>query len=408
MAPGMEKGKIGYANALQITLDTISPLAGEWVDLAGCSDRIAYETLCARVDSPSSDASMKDGYAVRSSEIRAAAPENKFELNVIDMAAAGIPARETITGNTAIRIQTGAEIPRGADAVLAEEFASRDGDRIRVFNNANPGRNILPKGADISVGESLVSRGSRLHPGTIGLLAAGGYSRLKVFRRPNVALIATGDELVTPGQPLPEGKLYASNIEIINAWCRRLGISTSYSVLKDKMEPIARKLAETIATHDAVITSGGAWTGDRDLVATTLAALGWKRLFHRIRMGPGKAVGFGVLNEKPVFLLPGGPPSNLMAFLQIALPGLLKLGGHKSPGLPRMVVRLNHELTGRNPEWTQFVYGTFATGDSHTAFESLRQVSRLKAMALAQGIVAIPEGVESLGAGRLVEAQLLI
>ena len=112
-----------------------------------------------------------------------------------------------------------------------------------------------------------------------------------------------------------------------------------------------------------MITSGGAWTGDHDMVAQVLEGLGWKEVFHRIRIGPGKAVGFGMLNNKPVFILPGGPPSNLMGFLQIALPGLLALSGHANPGLPRINARLASELRESDLDWTDFFFGTLEFND---------------------------------------------
>ncbi len=179
-------------------------------------------------------------------------------------------------------------------------------------------------------------------------------------------------------------------------------------ILDDKKEIITGKIKEVIATHDAVLTSGGAWTGDRDFVAETLNTLGWKKLFHSIRIGPGKPVGFGMLNQKPVFILPGGPPSNLTAFLQIALPGLLRLGGHAVPALLRIMVKLERELICRHIDWTEFVYGQLILGEEHTLFKPLKLSSRLKSMARAEGVIAVPEGVKSLPAGAMVTAQVFI
>ena len=404
----MQKEQMGYTEALRLTLETIGPLGADRVSLSECSDRIVSEDLYSQVYSPSIDSSMKDGYAIKSVEIQNATSKSKVTLKVIDMAAAGIPAQKAVTGGTAIRIQTGAKIPEGADAVLAEEFTSRKVDVLTVFNNAQAGRNILPKGADVGEGELVATKGNRLTPGMIGMLAAAGYSQVPVYRRPSLAILATGDELVLPGQPLPDGKLYASNLEMLKAWCRRYGIRTSFSILIDKPDIITQNIAKVIETHDAVITSGGAWSGDRDFVAETLDTLGWKKIFHWIRIGPGKPVGFGMLNNKPVFLLPGGPPSNLTAFLQIALPGLLKLGGHSRPSLPSMPVKLGDELICRHIDWTEFVYGTLIAGDEYTIFKPLKLASRLKSMAGAEGVIAIPEGVKSISAGAIVTAQLLV
>jgi molybdopterin molybdotransferase len=403
-----KKQMTGYEEALKVTLETISPLGSDRVDLAECSDRIVSENLYSQVDSPSIDASMKDGYAVRSDEIDLATPQNSVRLKVIGVAAAGGSTHKEVTSGTAIRILTGAKVPDGANAVLAEEFTTRREDILKVFNNAEPGRNIMLKGTDVAAGELIAAKGSRVSPGMIGILAAGGYGMLPVYHQPRVAILATGDELVIPGQPLPDGKLYASNIEMLKAWCLRYGMHTTFSILGDKHEIITEKIAAVIDTHDAVITSGGVWTGDRDFVADTLDTLGWKKLFHRIRIGPGKAVGFGKLNSKPVFLLPGGPPSNLIGFLQIALPGLLRLGGYNTPPLPRIMTKLQDELIGRNTNWTEFVFGHLVAGDEHTIFKPLKLASRLKSIASAECVIAIPEGVKSLPAGAIVNAQLFV
>ena len=406
----MNKEKMmGYREALRLTLETISPLDGdEVVALSGCLGRVLFEDLYSRVDSPSIDASMKEGYAVRSQEIRQASPQNPARMTVIGISAAGNPSDKEVFAGTAIRVLTGAKIPAGADAVLAEEFAACEGNSLTVFNTAEPGRNILSRGADVRMGELIAARGSRLTPGMIGTLAAAGYGAVKVFRQPRIAILATGDELVVPGQPLPDGKLYASNLEMLKAWCLRYGMPTSFYILDDKKEIITGKIEEVISTHDAVLTSGGAWTGDRDFVADTLNALGWKKRFHSIRIGPGKPVGFGMLNQKPVFILPGGPPSNLTAFLQIALPGLLRLGGHNSPSLPRIMVKIEKELISRHIDWTEFVYGQLILGEAHTLFKPLKLSSRLKSMAHAEGVIAVPEGVKSLPAGATVAAQVFL
>ena len=228
-----------------------------------------------------------------------------------------------------------------------------------------------------------------------------------MVRSPDVAIIATGDEVVAPGQPLPEGKLFASNITTLGSWCRRYGMLPDLNVVKDEEQLIGEALSRSAQAADAIITSGGAWTGDRDLVVRILETLCWRQVFHRIRIGPGKAVGFGLLQHKPIFILPGGPPSNLMGFLQIALPGLLKLAGHQQYGLPSINVRLTTELAGRSADWTQFFYGTLETTADLPVFHALRGKSRLRSMAEAQAVVAVSEGKTLLPAGTVVSAQLL-
>lgn len=400
---------LGYDQALKITLETISPLgSGGEVILAEAVNRVLFKDLYSRVNSPSIDASMKDGYAVISEEIRYAAPQFPVHLKLTGTAAAGATVNIRVDPGCAVRILTGAGIPEGATAVLAEEFAIRENDGIRVVNDAEPGRNILLTGTDVKAGEQVAEKGSSLTPGLIGTIAAAGFGRVPVFRRPKVAILATGDELVIPGDPLPDGKLYASNLEMLKAWCLRFGMPTSFYLLNDTFEIITRTIETAVETHDAVITSGGAWTGERDFVGKTLHGLGWKKIFHAIRMGPGKAVGFGMLNKKPVFMLPGGPPSNLTAFLQIALPGLLRLAGHSDPGLPRIKVKLQESLNGGHVDWTEFIYGHLSPGEDHTLFSPLKLTRRLHSMASAQGAVAMPEGVTSLPEGSMITAQFFL
>ncbi|RJQ86469.1 MAG: molybdopterin molybdenumtransferase MoeA [Desulfobacteraceae bacterium] len=402
-----EKTPIGLQEALALTMANIRPLSAQSVALADAVDRIAAEDLVAQVDSPSVDASLKDGYAVVAQSVAAASSAHAVRLKLAGHAAAGGDAAHRILPGTTIRVLTGAAIPEGADAVVSEEFTFRE-DREVVFTHfAESGRNVMAKGSDVAAGEPIVRAGQILRPGRLGLLAAAGHSRISVVRRPTVAILATGDEVVAPGVPLPAGKLYASNLLALTAWCRRYGMATLPAIVRDDAEALFDTLRTFGPQADAIITSGGAWSGDRDLVAGVLRQLEWRQVFHRIRMGPGKAAGFGMLADKPVFILPGGPPSNLIGFLQIALPGLLKQSGHPHPGLRKISARAAQDLAGRNRDWTHFVFGKLEWQTDPPLFVPLRQRSRLNAMAEATAVAAIPEGCRQIDAGSLLPAQLL-
>jgi molybdopterin molybdotransferase len=364
------------------------------------------EDMTALVNSPSSNTSLKDGYAIRYQDIAGASPSDPVELKLLGVAAAGATPPHRVQPRSAVRILTGAVIPEGADAVVSEEYTQTKDDRVMVFNHAEPGRNILAKGSDISVDELVVKGGSRLSPSKIGLLAAAGHNNIKVIKKPQVAILATGDEVLLPGQPISQGQLYASNMVTLNAWCKRYALDTSLDVVRDDAQKIRKKLSRAAQTHDAVLTSGGAWRGDRDLVARTLKELGWRRVYHRVRMGPGKAIGFGFLYDTPVFILPGGPPANLMAFLQLALPGLLKLAGYLKFQLPRKVATISETVNGRI-DWTQFISGKFEIRDGKPHFNPLKYKSRLKSMAEAEGILTIPEGTDHIPIGTEVLVSLL-
>jgi len=403
----MKHLSLGLSEALALTLQHIRPLGIEDVDLSESTDRIAAADLCALVDSPTIDSSLKDGYAVISREIAGASDEKPVRLRLSGHMEAGGKANLDLLSGTTIRVLTGARIPRGADAILSEEFAQPERDDILAMNSAGPGRNILSRGTDVKCRSCIVKKGQRLSPGIVGLVAAAGHSRVPVFKNPTVAIIGTGDEIVAPGEALSEGKLYASNILTSHAWCRRYKMKTAMAVVHDDIDTLTKTFTKLSAGADAIVTSGGAWTGDRDFVAQVFEGLGWKQYFHRIRIGPGKAVGFGMLREKPVFILPGGPSSNLMGFLQIALPGLLTLAGHTNPHLPVVNARLGDDLEGRQRDWTNFFFGRLEEGGEFPVFYPLRDSSRLRAIAEADAIAGIPEGHDPLAKGSVVPVQVL-
>ncbi len=397
----------GYTEALHMILTQLRPLPPAAVPLDGCEGFNLAENVTALVDSPSVDTSMKDGYALRAEDAAPGDNPDPQPLDIVGRVAAGGAPPVGLKPFTALRILTGGALPPGADTIVAEEFVRVAKGRVQVTRPTEKGRNIRPRGSDTAVGERLLSAGQPLTPGAIGLLAAAGHAEARVHPKPRVAIIATGDEVLLPGQPLADGKLYASNLLTINAWCRRLGMPTTPDVVGDRTEALVERLERAVREQDAIVTSGGAWTGDKDLVAHALAELGWRPHFHRLRLGPGKAAGFGFLQTKPVFLLPGGPPSNLVAFLVLALPGLLRLGGCDQPGLPRTQATLATAVKG-NRRWTQALFGELEARDQVLVFHPhQRRGSRLKRMARAHGLLLIPEGQDGFAAGDPVSVQLL-
>ena len=406
--PIIKSLSLGLNEALRLTLEGVKPLPAEQVALVDSVGRTAASELFALVDSPSTDASLKDGYAVISREVAHATAQDPVRLRLLGAMAAGAERKDIlIKPGTTVRVLTGARIPSGADAVVPEEGVRREEGDVMIETSAEPGANILPRGTDVSFRTCILRSGRHISPGMAGLLAAAGHSKIPVFRNPVVGIIGTGDEIVQPGEPLTEGKLYASNIMTLAGWCNRYRMKSLMTIVRDDHDAIFRALERLSGETDAVITSGGAWTGDRDMLARVLAGLGWKEVFHRIRIGPGKAVGFGTLDEKPVFILPGGPPSNLMGFLQIALPGLLALSGHESPGLPRINARLASQLKGRDQDWTDFFFGTLELDDGMPTFHPLIDPSRLRSIAEATAVASIPEGQDCLLEGSIIPVQLL-
>jgi len=397
---------LGLEEALRLTLESITPLSVENVSLVDSVDRIAVRDLFALVDSPSTDSSRKDGYAVLAHEVAGATVENPVRLRLLGSMAAGGQTDIQVTEGTTVRVLTGARIPTGADAVVAEEYTRKEHSDVLVESFAQP-KNVLRRGSDVAMGQWILRTGRRISPVMAGLLAAAGHSRVPVFRNPVVGMLGTGDEIVEPGKALTDGKLYASNITTLAGWCNRYRMKSRMAIVRDDPADLLRALKNLADETDALITSGGAWVGDHDLVAHVLKELGWKKIFHRIRIGPGKAVGFGMLDRKPVFILAGGPPSNLMGFLQIALPGILALAGHTNPGLPTITARLASGLSEGETDWTDFFFGTLENDEGLPNFHPMAKRSRLNSLAEATAVASIPEGKKTLPAGAVISVQLL-
>ncbi|MBL6982438.1 MAG: molybdopterin molybdotransferase MoeA [Anaerolineales bacterium] len=397
---------ISFDQAYKTTIEKIKPLDEEHVTLWEAEGRVTARELLSKVWSPSLDVSLKDGYAIQSEDIQNASPERGISLTVVGSIAAGGDWNGILQPGQAVRILSGAPIPAGAQAVIAKEFTRQDSGQLLVYNNAEPGRNVLEKGEDVKKDEFLLGKGALLTPGRIGYLASAGYEEIPVIRSPRVGIIATGDEVVAPGNTLPEGKLYASNLVTLGSWCNKFGFSIETDILPDEEEALWKGLSNALEMYDAVITSGGAWTGDKDLVKRVLVELGWKMEYHHIRMGPGKAVGFGMVGMKPVFILPGGPPSNHIAFLQLGLPGLKRLAGWIDPGMPFVPVVMSDTIRGQI-DWTQVIHGKLTKIGETITFKPIKPKSRLQMISTSDAIVMIPEGINEITQGAITEALLL-
>ena len=398
---------ISFDEALSLVLSNVPQGQVEEVSLFEATGRVLAGDAVSRVDSPLSDAALKDGYAVLSSDVAAAGPDHQVCLKLVSFRGAGDIAGRALEPGTAVRVTTGAVVPSGADAVLAQEFTREENKAVWCLNYAEQGRNILPRGADVRAGEVVARRGERVSPALAGLLASAGLDRLRVISRPRVAIIATGDEVVEPGRPLGPGQLYASNMAETISWLQAFGLpELSYRVVKDKEDEIKAAIEKMSLQADAFITSGGAWRSERDLLLQVLSDLGWRGIFHHVRLGPGKAVGFGLLEDKPFFVLSGGPSSFETALLELVLPGLLAMAGWRGPLFPVFKVRLEEPIQGEKG-WTQAVQARVTFKDSSFRARPYKTASRLFDMARKDGIILLPEGRAGLAAGDETAVQMV-
>ncbi len=397
---------IGLKEALSLTLDGIGRLKPVLMPVHEACGHVAARDITAMVDCPSATSSLRDGYAVVSRDVAKASPENGIPLKITGTLSAGDPTQKTVRPGEAVQVLTGAVIPKGADAVVSVEFTETRGDRVICHRDAPPGCNLLFQGSDVAKGGLIMNRGEVLTPALTGLLAAGGRDRVSVYPSPRVAVCATGDEVIAPGRSLKPGQLYASNIVTLYSWLRHFNMSGETAVVRDRPHDLKETFQKLLSRNDVLLTSGGAWKSERDLTTKILDEMGWEMLFHRVRIGPGKAVALGILEGKPVFCLPGGPPSNEMAFLQIALPGLLKMAGKPSTPFEIRKFRLAEEVSG-DVTWTQFLQASLEKRDKEWWAVPHRMKSRIQSQARAKALIGIPEGVHRLASGEMIEVQVL-
>jgi molybdopterin molybdotransferase len=299
---------------------------------------------------------------------------------------------------------TGASIPDGATAVLASEFAREheNGEEVTAFADAKSGKNILERGGEIRAGQTLVVEDQLITPALAGLLAASGVGHATVYKQPGVALVATGSEIVRQGEALGAGQIFQSNQHVTQSWLRAYGIDAEIFIVRDSYAGLMDMIDNLLPRFDIIITSGGLLAGDRDLVLPVMEELGTEYLFQRVKMGPGKGVCLGICRDRTIFNLPGGPPSNYLAFMLLALPGVLRLAGRSAPFRPVLKARLKGEIRGRRA-WTQFSFAQKRwEEDGRLSAVPCDPGSRLMKIAMADCVVEVPEGTELLEKGQLV------
>lgn len=334
---------ISVDEALEHLFSLISPLGAEMVPLQEAAGRVLAEPAVARRDQPPFAASAMDGYALRGAEAR---PGAAFE--VIGESAAGHGHGGSIGPGQAVRIFTGAPVPEGADRVVMQEDVTRDGDRIILGDRLDAGLHVRPRGADFAIGAEL-SAPRVLTPADIALLAAMNIPRVPVTRKPDVALISTGDELVMPGEEPGPDQIIASNTFGLKAMLDQAGASP-------RILPIARDSAPSLETAfdlargaDLVVTIGGASVGDHDMVGDVAASLGMERSFYKVKMRPGKPLMAGRMDRAAMVGLPGNPVSAMVCghvFLAPMVRAMLGLGAARTP---RLMARLAQDMPAGGP-----------------------------------------------------------
>ncbi|MBX7221627.1 MAG: molybdopterin molybdotransferase MoeA [Blastocatellia bacterium] len=396
--------------AQQVILDSIHPLGFERCSIDNALGRILQETITAPFDVPPHNNSAMDGYAVRSDDLATAGKESPVRLRVIaDLPAGYMPTARMAKGE-AIRIMTGAPIPDGADSVVMVERTQKDGDGVLVLQPTKAGENIRLRGEDIQTGNQLLRPGTVLRAAEVGTLAAIQRSWVTVTRRPQVAVLSTGDELVEIDEPLVPGKIVNSNAYSLVSLVREAGAAPLHLPLVRDSEKALEESIEQALAADFIVSSGGVSVGDYDFVKPVLERMGLEAKFWRVWMKPGKPLLFGTLRGKPYFGLPGNPVSSMLTFLLFVSPAIRKASRVPDTKwlLPQIQARLENDAKtkGDRPTYLRARI-SFQNGMFLARVMPAQGSGVLSSMLGAEGLVFLDEGTTLAPTGSTVPVILI-
>jgi len=402
------EGMITVQEALDIVLPHIRPLGSEKVSISEALGRVIAEDIYAHRDLPSFDNSAMDGYAVKHADIGGASEGHSVLLRVVGELPAGSISTKTVESGQAIRIMTGAPVPRGADTVIPVEETERGDGFVAVLRTVPLGEHIRRAGEDVGKGDKVLSVGDAVRPAEVGMLASLGRSFISVYQRPLAAIVCTGNELVDVDEVLDGVKVVSSNSYTLAAQVEDCGaVPVQLGIAKDRKEEIQAKLAQGIRA-DVLISSAGVSVGDYDFVKDALNDLGMKIAFWKVAMRPGMPVVFGTIDEKPIFGLPGNPVSSMVSFEEFVRPSLLKMMGHRQLFRPVVEAILKEDVS-KKPGRRHFIRSlvSFEEGRYFVTTTGAQGSGILRSMIRANALIILPEDCEIVRAGEKVMAQLL-
>ncbi len=394
--------------ARRTVLDRVSPLPGEHVALDDALGRVLAADVASADAVPPFDNSAMDGYAVRAEDTGGAGPDAPVALRVVDESRAGAPAGRTAGPGEAIAISTGATMPPGCDGIVRLEDADLRGGSIIVSSPVEPGRDLRHAGDDVMAGDVVLGRGTVLGPSELGVLAAVGRSGVPCARRPRIAVLTTGDELVGPGGDLGPGKIRDANAHSVPALARTAGADLGAVAHTGDDAEATREAIAGLLDADVAVVCGGVSVGEHDHVRSAFAELGVEEVFWGLALRPGKPTWFGVTGDASLaFGLPGNPVSAVVTFILLVRPALLALAG-ASPERYRTTAVLDSPYS-KHPGRAHFVRVRLETrDDGWHARPTKEQASHvLTSMLGADAFAIVPTERGDVEAGERVEIELL-
>ncbi|HUH65567.1 MAG TPA: gephyrin-like molybdotransferase Glp [Syntrophales bacterium] len=399
---------ISVEDALNQILGTIVPLGQEKVNVLNALGRVIGEDIHATRNIPPKDNSSMDGYALRFQDTKGASKRRPAVLRIVEDLPAGTIPQKAVGKGEASRIMTGAPIPDGANAVVRVEDTAKDRRKVKIFVEATKGQDIRFAGEDVKEGELVISRGDVIRPAEVGMLAALSRSFVRVYQKPVVAVVATGDELVDIDEQPNPWQIVSSNSYSIAAQIIDCGgVPLQIGIAKDTREDLIARFKAALRA-DLIVSSGGVSVGDYDLVKDVMKQVGNRMQFWRVAMRPGRPLAFGSLGGVPLFGLPGNPVSSMVAFEQFVRPSILKMMGHKNLFRRTVKATLKDTITKKKGakhfiracvENRNGKFVVTSTGDQGSGI--------LKSMVRANGLVILQEDSTTVKKGKEVVVQLL-
>lgn len=395
-------------NALEIILSGIKIISqSEKTDLLNCFGRFIFQDIISEYNIPSKNNSAMDGYAVKTDDIISASRTNPVCLKIIDEIQAGNEFHgERLQQGHAIRIMTGAPIPEGADCVIPFEETEESENIVIIYKNATKYENIRFTGEDIKKGDVVLKKGSKISSAEIGLIASMNFREIEVYRKPEVGIISTGNELAEPGGEYT-GKVINSNSYVLYSEVKKYGGKPDYSgIVKDEYNEVKNKFLQ-LMDKDIIISSGGVSMGKYDFIPDVLKEIGIDIKIKTIAMKPGKPVIFGTMNNKLFFGLPGNPVSVMVAFMQFVRPALMKMAGCIKISKPVLNAQITENISKKKGR-RHFVRGIFSIQDGRMFVSTTGPQGSgiLTSMSDSNCLIILPEEKDLIKSGDFVSVQL--
>ncbi len=391
---------LSVKDALDRVAAGVAPLSPEQISLSAALGRVLFEDVAARVTHPPDAVSAMDGYAVQGADVNAAGAS----LEVIGEAAAGRPFNGSVASGQAVRIFTGGVVPERADTIVIQENAMIDGSMVTVTEAVETGAFVRPRGLDFAAGQVLLKTGQRMTARDVGLLAAMNVNWLRVYRRPRVAIIATGDEVVMPGVPLGPGQIVSSNGVALEAYVRVMGGEPlNLGISPDRPEALTEALKAS-RSADIVVTTGGASVGDHDLVRQAFGRDGVALDFYKIAMRPGKPLIFGHIGGLPMLGLPGNPVSTGVTALLFLRRAMAVMSGAGADAMETVLLPTASALPGNGEREDYMRSKLIRRPDGSPAAEAFRaqDSAMLATFALSDALIIRPPRAEAVPEGTAV------